>query len=147
MQSLSQAFKLIAQSRATFVSRGDDSGTHKKELDIWSQADVEPAGAWYKDVGLGMGRALQIADELEAYVLTDKGTWLALQQRLSLPIHVQSAPDGRNVYGVIAVNPQKHPQVNYPAAKKLIDWIQSAEAKSIITGHRVNGEQLFYIIE
>ena len=92
-------------------------------------------------------RALQIADELRAYTLTDKGTWLALQERLSLPVHVAGASDGRNVYGIIAVNPERHPQVNFAAAKNLIDWIQSDEAQEIIVGHRVNNEQLFYIIE
>ncbi len=145
--SLGQAFVKIAQSGSSFVSRGDDSGTHKKELTIWKEINIEPDGDWYKEVGLGMGRALQIADELESYILTDKGTWLALQGRLSLPVHVDDTHDGRNVYGIIAVNPEKHPQVNYSSAKILIDWIQSDEAKTIITEHRVNNEQLFYIID
>lgn len=147
LNQLGEAFRRIAQSESSFISRGDDSGTHKKELEIWAEAGLDPVGEWYKEVGLGMGRALQIADELRAYTLTDKGTWLALQERLSLPIHVAGASDGRNIYGIIAVNPERHPQVNFAAAKNLIDWIQSDEAQEIIAGHRVNNEQLFYIIE
>lgn len=147
LNKLGEAFRKIAQSESSFISRGDDSGTHKKELEIWTEIAVDPMGEWYKEVGLGMGRALQIADELQAYTLTDKGTWLALQERMSLPIQVEGASDGHNIYGIIAVNPERHPQVNFAAAKKLIDWLQSDEAQEIISGHRVNNEQLFYIIE
>lgn len=147
LDQLGDAFRKIAQSESSFISRGDDSGTHKRELEIWIEAGLDPMGEWYKEVGLGMGRALQIADELRAYTLTDKGTWLALQERLSLPVHVEGAPDGRNIYGIIAVNPERHPQVNFSAARNLIDWMQSDEAQAIIARHRVNNEQLFYIIE
>ncbi len=147
LTNLGDAFQQIAQSGATFVSRGDDSGTHKKEIEIWEKIQIEPTGDWYKEVGLGMGRALQIANELRAYALTDKGTWLALRRRLSLPVHVQGAADGRNVYGIIAVNPARHSQVNAAAAEQLIDWIRSDEAKAIISGHQVEGEQLFYVVE
>lgn len=147
LTNLSLAFERIARTRSTFVSRGDDSGTHKKELEIWHQLGIQPDGDWYKDVGLGMGRALQIANELDAYVLTDKGTWLFLKEHLQLPVHVENARDGRNVYGIIAVNPKKHSQVNFIAANALIDWIQSEEAGAIIAGHSINDEQLFYIIE
>ncbi len=145
--NLGEAFRKIADSKALFVSRGDDSGTHKKEVEIWREIGIQPDGEWYKEVGLGMGRALQIADELRAYLLTDKGTWLALKRRLSLPVHVQGARDGRNVYGIVAVNPEKHAQVNGEAARQMIDWIKSDEAKSIISGHQVEGEQLFYVID
>ncbi len=144
---LADAFRKISDSGSLFISRGDDSGTHKKELSLWNEIGVESFGSWYREVGLGMGRTLQIADELRGYVLTDKGTWLALKRRLSLPVHVESADDGRNVYGIIAVNPETHPQSNFTAAKQFIDWIQTDEAKSIVSGHQVEGEQLFYVIE
>lgn len=143
---LSDSFRRIAESGSIFISRGDDSGTHKKELDLWEKAGVSNRGDWYKSVGAGMGKALQIADELRGYILTDKGTWLFLMDHLNLPIHVEGAKDGRNVYGVIAVNPERHPQVNYKAAKNLVEWLASDEAKTIISNYRVNGQQLFYIL-
>lgn len=143
---LSDSFQRIAESESIFISRGDDSGTHRKELSLWEMADVSERGDWYKSVGAGMGKALQIANELRGYILTDKGTWLFLMNRLNLPIHVDGAKDGRNVYGVIAVNPERHPQVNYKAAKNLVEWLTSDEAKTIISNYRVNGEQLFYIL-
>ncbi len=143
---LSDSFQRIAESESIFISRGDDSGTHNKELILWEMAGVHERGDWYKSVGAGMGKALQIADELRGYILTDKGTWLYLMNHLNLPIHVDGAKDGRNVYGVIAVNPERHPQVNYKAAKKLVEWLTSDEAKSIISNYRVNGEQLFYVM-
>lgn len=147
LTNLRDAFERIGHSNSLFISRGDDSGTHKKELEIWDEIVPNPDGSWYREVGLGMGRTLQIADELGGYVLTDKGTWLALKKRLSLPIHVQNTDDGRNVYGIIAVNPDKHPQSNFTAAKQFIEWIQTDEAKAIVTGHQVEGEQLFYVID
>ena len=147
LTNLGNAFEKIANSGALFVSRGDDSGTHKKERQIWDEVGIEPNGDWYKEVGLGMGRSLQIADELRAYILTDKGTWLALKRKLSLPVHVQGASDGRNDYGIIAVNPEKHSHVNIEAAEQFINWIRSDEAKAVISEHKVEGEQLFYVIE
>ncbi len=147
LTDLSEALAKIAESESFFVSRGDDSGTHKKELRLWSEAGVDSRGKWYKDVGLGMGRTLQIADQLDAYTLTDKGTFLFMRDRLSLKIKVESAMDGRNVYGVIAVNPEKHPHVNYDDAKRLIDWLGSEEAREIISSYKVNGEQLFFVID
>ncbi len=147
LNDLSDAFKRIADSRSIFISRGDDSGTHKKELELWDELDTTVSGDWYKSVGSGMGKALQIADELEGYILTDKGSWLFLKDRLELPMHVAGAEDGRNVYAVIAVNPARHSQVNYKAAKYLVDWLTSDEAKTIISNYRVNGEQLFFVLE
>ncbi len=147
MRDLAGALKQIAAAKASFVSRGDDSGTHKMEIALWERLGIEPQGDWYKDVGLGMGKALQIADELDAYVLTDKSTWLFMADRLSLPIHVEGAADGKNIYGVISVNPEKHPHVNYNGARQFTQWLKTDEAKSIIAGHKVNGEQLFFVIE
>ena len=147
LTSLNEGFSKIASSGAMFVSRGDDSGTHKKELELWEMAGAQPSSDSYRDVGLGMGKTLQIADELEAYTLTDKGTWLALRDRLSLLVFVESSNDGINVYGVIAVNPERHPQVNSVASEQLIAWLQSDEAKAIISNYRVGGEQLFYVFD
>ncbi|MDE0308451.1 MAG: substrate-binding domain-containing protein [Acidiferrobacterales bacterium] len=147
LDDLSGALARIAGSQSTFVSRGDDSGTHKKELRLWEQAGIEISGGWYKEVGLGMGKALQIANEFSAYTLSDKGTYLFMRDRLSLPVHVESAMDGKNLYGVIAVNPKRHPHVNYDGARKLIRWLKSEEARSIISDYKVNGEQLFFVID
>ena len=147
LNDLSDALAKIAASKSTFVSRGDDSGTHKKELSLWEEEGIEIEGRWYKEVGLGMGKALQIANEFGAYTLSDKGTYLFMRNRLSLPIHVESAMDGRNVYGVIAVNPKRHSHVNYDGAKKLTKWLKSEEAKSIISNYKVNGEQLFFVTD
>lgn len=144
---LGEALLKISVTQSNFISRGDDSGTHKKEIALWDSIGIEPNGDWYKEVGLGMGKALQIADELRAYVLSDKGTWLYLRERLSLPIQVEGTADGKNIYGVIAVNPERHPQVNFAAADQFIHWLTSAEAKQLISDYRVNGEQLFYTID
>lgn len=147
LEDLSDALAKIAASESIFVSRGDDSGTHKKELRLWEEIGITVRGKWYKDVGLGMGKTLQIANEFNAYTLTDKGTYLFMRNGLSLPIHVRSAMDGKNIYGVIAVNPEIHPHVNYGAAKELIRWLKSEEAKAIISNYKVNGEQLFFVID
>ncbi len=144
LTSLAEAFKKIGESNSPFVSRGDDSGTNKKELKLWQEVGIRPQIDWYRDVGQGMGRTLQIADELKAYTLTDKGTWLFMLNQLSLPIHVQNSLDGRNLYGVMAVNPQRHKHVNAELAEKFIDWITSENAKQLIADYKVNGEQLFY---
>ena len=147
LKDLSEALERVAAAKSNFISRGDDSGTHKKEISLWQRIGITPQGDWYKDVGLGMGKALQIADELDAYVLTDNSTWLFMNERLSLPVHVQGAPDGKNIYGVISVNPKIHPHVNYNVARQFTEWLKTDQAKSIIVSHRVNGEQLFYLIE
>ncbi|WP_455219571.1 substrate-binding domain-containing protein, partial [Kaarinaea lacus] len=120
-----QALKHIAQQHALFVSRGDDSGTHKKEKQLWREAQVIPDGKWYREAGQGMGKVLQIAGELGAYTLTDRGTWLAFQKNSPLKIMVQG--DGRlfNPYGTIANNPEKYPDANYTGAMQLINWITS----------------------
>lgn len=145
-ETLAAAFEKIQRAGSAFVSRGDDSGTHKKELEIWDSAGLRRDDEWYKDVGQGMGRTLDIADELRAYTLTDKGTWLFLKDKLNLPALVDGSADGRNVYGVMAVNPKRHPQVNSEHAAAFIDWLTSTKTKRLIADYRVNGEQLFYPI-
>ena len=142
--SVATALRRIAASESRFVSRGDDSGTHKKELALWELAGTRPAGAWYLEAGQGMGKVLQIASELEAYTMTDRGTWLAHQGHLGLAIVVQGDPPLFNPYGVIAVNPQRHAHVNYTGATAFIDWLASKEGQEMIGAYKVNGQVLFH---
>ena len=132
----SEAFRLIAQNGATFVSRGDKSGTHTKELAIWKQAGLKPAGKWYLEAGKGMGEVLTMADEKRAYTLTDRGTYLAFAggKKISLPVLFEGDPILFNPYGIIAVNPAKYPHVNYVKAIALIGWVTSQEGQKIIKG-------------
>jgi len=137
------ALKKIAQQKALFVSRGDDSGTHKKEKFLWREAQLTPDGKWYREAGQGMGKVLQIASELGAYTLTDRGTWLAYENNSPLKIMVEG--DGRlfNPYGVIAINPEKYPGANYEGAMQLINWITSKSAQIMIRDFKVAGKTLF----
>ncbi|MDH3899715.1 MAG: substrate-binding domain-containing protein [Gammaproteobacteria bacterium] len=144
MQDADSAFAKIAATGALFVSRGDDSGTHKKELATWQQAGIEPAGDWYRQVGQGMGKTLQIAGEMQAYALVDRGTWLAYRANTPLKLLVAGGTGLKNSYGIIAVSPERFPDVNYPAVERLIHWFQSGVAHDLIAGYRVGGEQLFY---
>ncbi|UCE90178.1 MAG: substrate-binding domain-containing protein [Pseudomonadota bacterium] len=138
-----QALARLAAQRAPFVSRGDDSGTHKMELALWRSADVQPAGQWYREAGQGMGRVLLMASELDAYTLCDRGTWLAMHEKLALRVLVQGDQRLYNPYGIIAVNPARHAGLQYTGAMALIDWIISREAQELIRGFRINNEPLF----
>lgn len=138
------ALARIAARRALFVSRGDESGTHKKEQTLWRAAGIEPHGSWYRSIGQGMEQALQMAAELHAYTLADRGTWLALRRKLDLDILVQGSTALFNPYGVIAVNPARYPDVNYPGAMALIAWLTSAEGQNTIAAYRVDGQSLFF---
>lgn len=138
-----EAFKRIADHDALFVSRGDDSGTNKKELHIWDKAGITPGGNWYREAGQGMGKVLQIASELDAYTLTDRGTWLAYRAKLPLHIVLEGDPVLYNPYGVIAVNPQRYPDTNYMDAMKFIGWLTSPEGQDRIAEYRVDGQLLF----
>ena len=144
MHNAGKAFAKIAAATATFVSRGDDSGTHKKENAIWQQEKIQPQGEWYRQVGQGMGKTLQIAGEMSAYTLVDRGTWLAFRANMALQLLVADGEDLRNPYGIIAVNPERFPDVNHVAVQHLIDWFASPEAHALIAGYRVDGEPLFY---
>jgi tungstate transport system substrate-binding protein len=137
------ALKKIAQNEAVFVSRGDDSGTHKKELAIWQEANIEPKGSWYNAIGQGMGAALQVADEKQGYVLADRGTYLAYQNKIDLEIVHEGDESLFNPYGVIAVNPAVHSDSNYMGAMMLISWLTSVDGQNIIKGFNVNGKTLF----
>jgi len=144
LRDVGKALQKIADAAAVFVSRGDDSGTHKKELALWQRAGIEPAGNWYRQVGQGMGKTLQIAGEMDAYTLVDRGTWLAYRANSPLQLLVAGDPELRNPYGIIAISPARYPEVNYDAAVRLIRWFESEQAHALIAGYRVDGEQLFY---
>ena len=133
----------IAATHATFISRGDDSGTHKKELALWQQASIAPDFTGYKAVGQGMGPTLNMAAELQAYTLTDRGTWLAYQNKLDLKIIVQGDKRLFNPYQVILVNPSRYPSINYQGAKKFSDWLVNPKAQALINSYKLGGEQLF----
>ena len=141
---LNEAMKKIAGSEATFISRGDDSGTHKKEKTIWKLADLEPAGKWYLAVGQGMGAVLKIANDKQAYTLTDRGTWLAFQDKLDLVVVSEGDPVLFNPYHVVAINPERHSHTKYKLARDYINFITSEEGQKIIRDFKVKGEQLFH---
>ncbi len=149
MSSATEAFATIADQRATFVSRGDDSGTNKKELIIWDEAGIEPSGQWYQEIGKGMGDTLVQADQVGAYTLADRGTYLSMKNEIELTIHVQGPlKDGpvilKNPYGVMAVNPAKYDDVNYQAAIAYIGFLTSPKGQSMIENYTANGSQLFF---
>ena len=141
--SVTEVLKKIRNSKSNFISRGDDSGTHKKELSLWQKTGFTPQGDWYKSVGQGMGKVIQIANELGAYTMTDRGTWLAYQSKLNLALLYQGDPPLFNPYGIIAVSPERHAHVNHTGAESLIAWITSNKGQRLIGEFKVKGEQLF----
>lgn len=141
--NINAALRQIADNRLTFISRGDNSGTHKKERTLWRAVDITPDGIWYREVGQGMGKVLQMAAELDAYTLTDRGTWLAYQHKSPLKVLNQRDPQLYNPYHIIAVNHQKYPSVNHEGAEALISWITSTNGQSLIGQYMVNGTVLF----
>jgi tungstate transport system substrate-binding protein len=141
------AFKTIEEAHAPFVSRGDRSGTNMAELAFWKEAgiDIDKAkGSWYRDTGQGMGPALNTAASMNAYILADRGTWLAFKNREDLVILVQGDKRLFNQYGVMLVNPEKHPNVKKALGQQFIDWLISPEGQKVISEYKINGEQLFY---
>lgn len=140
--SVSDALQQIASSGSLFVSRGDDSGTHKKELKLWESVGIQPNGRWYREVGQGMGKTLQIAGELDAYTMTDRGTWIFSEKRSPLRLVVEDDPILFNQYGAIAVNPELH-NVNYEGAIALIQWLISEKGQFLINDYKINGKNLF----
>ncbi|HZD58888.1 MAG TPA: substrate-binding domain-containing protein [Anaerolineae bacterium] len=143
--SAAQAFRMIASKGAVFVSRGDDSGTHKKELTIWEKAGVKPIGAWYISTGQGMAATIRIANEKQGYTLSDRGTYLVQKNNIDLAIVLEKKKDLLNPYGVIAVNPDKFPKVNYKGAMEFVGFITAAEGQKIIRdfGKDKYGQALF----
>ncbi|MBD3236484.1 MAG: tungsten ABC transporter substrate-binding protein [Candidatus Eisenbacteria bacterium] len=138
------ALQRIADSGAPFVSRGDDSGTHKKELQLWRVAGITPRGEAYVEAGQGMGACLTIAAEKEAYILTDRGTHLAMRDDLDLAVLCEGDPLLINPYSIIAIDPQRHADLHHAGAARLIAWLSSPRGQAVIGAYRVGGEQLFH---
>ena len=146
-RNITEALRKIAASRAPFVSRGDRSGTHLAELELWKAAGVDldkAKGPWYRDTGQGMGPALNTASSMGAYILADRGTWLAFRNRGELAILVEGDKRLFNQYGVMLVNPEKHPTVKKALGEQFIDWLVSPAGQQAIADYKINGEQLFY---
>jgi len=139
------AFKTIAAKQALFVSRGDDSGTDKKEKGIWEKAGIKPAGTWYLESGQGMGDTFRMADEKKAYTLIDRATYLAQKDKYKLEIIIEGDKSLLNPYGVIPVNPKKFPKVDYEGATKFAEWLTSEKGQKMIGefGVKEFGQQLF----
>lgn len=142
--SAADALQRIATSQSEFISRGDDSGTHKKEKSLWKVAGIEPEGQWYIAAGQGMGAVLKIADEKQAYALTDRGTQIAYADKMSLKERYEGDEVLFNPYHVMAVNPAKHTHVNYDLTSKYIEFVTSEEGQEIIASFRKANQQLFY---
>lgn len=138
------ALRAIVQKRASFISRGDDSGTHKKEKTLWREAGIAPSGAWYMETGQGMGPTLVITDQKEAYALVDRGTFLAYRGKVELVPLLEGDPSLFNPYGIIAINPARHPHAQYVMAMALIGWVTSQEGQRLIAEFRIGNEVLFY---
>jgi len=143
-KSAVDAFKQLASAQAPFISRGDESGTHEKEKELWKAAGGTPSGAWYVSAGVGMGQTLQMADEKRAYTLSDRGTYLTYKAKGELVILVQGDPALFNPYSIIAVNPARYPAVRYFDSMALIAWITSPEGQRMIADFKVGGEMLFH---
>lgn len=147
--SATEAFSTIAETESTFLSRGDNSGTHNKERAIWEAAGIEPTGDWYQETGQGMGSVLTMATEQNGYTLVDRGTFLSMSSEIDLTILVQGPIKGgperlANPYGVIAVNPEVHENVNYDLAMAYIGYLTGPDAQQTIGNYEANGEQLFF---
>jgi len=147
MKDAPKALATIAVAKAPFASRGDNSGTHKKEVSLWKAAGVDPAGAsgtWYRETGSGMGATLNVAVGMDAYAMTDRGTWISFKNKGTFNIHVAGDDALFNQYGVILVNPAKHPNVKAKLGQQFIDWIVSKEGQQAIADYRLGGKQLFF---
>jgi len=146
VKTATEAFKKISGTQAQFISRGDDSGTHKKEKAIWAEAGITPEGKWYQEAGQGMGAVLTIANDKRAYTMSDRGTYLAFSDKVDLHVLSEGDPILYNPYGIIAVNPAKYPHANYTKAMALIGWVTSQKGQKIIKefGKDKFGTPLFY---
>ncbi|MDX9861590.1 MAG: substrate-binding domain-containing protein [Rhodospirillales bacterium] len=146
MKNVVQAFTQIAAAKAPFASRADDSGTHKMELALWKEGSVDikaASGTWYRETGSGMGATLNTAAAMNAYVLADRGTWLSFKNRADLEVVVEGDRKLFNPYGIILVNPAKHPHVKADMGQAFIDWIVSKEGQQAIADYKIGGEPLF----
>jgi len=141
------AMQKIAAAKAPFASRGDDSGTHKLELELWKAANVDSkaaSGQWYRETGSGMGATLNTASGLDAYTLTDRASWISFKNKGGLEVLVQDSPRLFNQYGLILVNPAKHPNVKAKDGQAFIDWLLSADGQKAIASFKVDSQQLFF---
>jgi tungstate transport system substrate-binding protein len=146
-KDIESALKTIRDKSAPFVSRGDRSGTHTAELALWKQAGIDIAtakGGWYREIGQGMGAALNTANALNAYVLSDRGTWISFENRGDLEIVVEGDKRLFNQYGVMLVNPEKYPSVKKELGQTFVDWLISPEGQAVIAGYKIGGQQLFF---
>jgi len=143
-KSVNEAFQAFTEGNAPFISRGDDSGTNKKEIALWKTANIEPKGDWYLSVGKGMGDTLIMTSEQQGYTLTDRATYTFMKDKLDLDIVVEGDEGLLNPYGVIAVNPEKHDGINNEDAQKFIDFLLSDEGQQLIKDYKVEGNQLFF---
>jgi tungstate transport system substrate-binding protein len=143
-ETAAEAFRRIRECQATFVSRGDASGTHKREQQVWKSAEREARGAWYVEAGQGMGACLAMANEMSAYLLCDQGTYLAAPKHFEIALLFEGDSLLFNPYSIIAVSPERHPELNHAGAGELIDWLTSARGQQLITEFRVDGHQLFH---
>lgn len=147
MKDAVAAFGKIAAGKAVFASRGDDSGTHKMEKDLWKEAGVDAAGAsgtWYRETGSGMGATLNTAVGMGAYALTDRGTWVSFKNKGDLEVLVEGDPKLFNPYGVILVNPARHPRVKADLGQRFVDWLVGPEGQAAIASFKLNGAPLFF---
>lgn len=141
------AFSMIASKKAIFISRGDNSGTHVKEKDLWKVASLSPSGAWYKEAGQGMSQVIIMAEQLGGYTLADRATWLAVKGSApGLSIIFEKDADLLNPYGIIAVNSAKWPHVNVAGAKALMDFFTGPEGRSLIESYKIGGDQCFFLL-
>lgn len=141
------AFRHIADAKAPFLARGDDSGTSKAEMRLWKEAGIDPkeaGGGWYRDTGSGMGPTLNAAAAMDGYTLADRGTWLSFKNKQNLKIVVEGDRRLFNQYGVMLVNPAKHPHVKQDLGRRFIDWLTSTAGQRTIAEYKINGEQLFF---
>lgn len=141
------SLKTIADAKAVFASRGDDSGTHKKELSLWKDASVDvkaASGTWYRETGSGMGATLNASVGMGAYAMTDRATWIAFKNKAEFKIAVEGDKAMFNQYGIIQVNPEKCPNVKADAAKSFVDWIITRDGQSAIAAYKLDGKQLFF---
>ena len=147
LKSPAQALRALARHEAIFVSRGDDSGTHKKELALWRTANIDPvvhSGRWYRETGSGMGATINVAVGMGGYTLTDRATWLSFKNKGDFRVLLEGAPELANQYGVTLINRAKHPHVKAKLGQQFIDWLLSAAGQSAIASHQIANRQLFF---
>jgi tungstate transport system substrate-binding protein len=145
LSDIVEALRRVSRSKSAFVSRGDRSGTHMAELELWKLAGIEPStNGWYRDIGQGMGQVLSAASSMNAYALTDRGTWIVFANRSGLALLVEGDKRLFNQYGVMLVNPARHPHVKHALGQKFVDWLTGPDGQNAIADYKVRGQQLFF---